>query len=188
MQAIEFSEPGDTGEEDGVFYPIGGWGTIRDALLQACKQNGVNLRFGTKASAIVVEDGACVGVDCQQMDGMSDWGPDGEPPGVAAGTSSGGPYRLDADSVICNADLATAEALLPASARRSAYRERSESTQVNEVSGDWREWRFSSSTVTFLFGLDHCYDQLTHHNVFIGEEEAWEGLFDAVAFEEWGRR
>jgi len=193
LQAIELSEADDDSEDNGVFYPLGGWGTIRDALLHACKSSGVNLSFKTKVSAIRVENGVCTGVECQSTTADGSWGPNGEPPGAATAIARDGMFLIDADCVICNADLTAAEALLPAGVRRSGYSERSEISSAStrnrtDLNVDGRQWRFSSSTITFLFGLDMRYDELTHHNVFLGDDASWNGLFDAAAFESWGSR
>ena len=60
LQAIELPSPED--DDSGVFYPRGGWGTVRDALLRAVEANGVECRWGTHAAEVVVRDGAVRGV------------------------------------------------------------------------------------------------------------------------------
>ena len=43
---------------DGVWYPRGGFGTVRDALQKICTKLGVQLRTGTDVAEILLEDGA----------------------------------------------------------------------------------------------------------------------------------
>ena len=43
---------------DGVWYPRGGFGTVRDALQKMCAKLGVQLRTGTDVAEILLEDGA----------------------------------------------------------------------------------------------------------------------------------
>ena len=43
---------------DGVWYPRGGFGTVRDALEKIAAKLGVSLRTGTDVAEILLEDAA----------------------------------------------------------------------------------------------------------------------------------
>ena len=43
---------------DGVWYPRGGFGTVRDALEKIARKLGVTLRTGADVAEITLEDGA----------------------------------------------------------------------------------------------------------------------------------
>ena len=43
---------------DGVWYPRGGFGTVRDALEKIATKLGVSLRTGTDVAEILLEDAA----------------------------------------------------------------------------------------------------------------------------------
>ena len=115
-----------------------------------------------------------VALDHADLDGVNrvrcerGWGRDGEPPGAPADADA----DADADAneffsahvAVVNADVAAAEALLPSDIRRSDYAERSEGSRRTgwaRGAAMWlggllgrRRWRYSSSSVTFLFCLD----------------------------------
>lgn len=97
---------------------------------------------------------------------------------------------LPADCVVINGDLATTEPLLlPPEHRRSEYKDSSEEGGSGGVSGRLSGgYRYSSSTVSFFFCLERRYPELRHHNVFIGDQEAWDGLFDGAAYKDWHAR
>lgn len=215
LQAIELEEQGDDGAPLGVYYPTGGFGTFRDALLAACEAAGVELRFGTRVAAVEVEEGQVVGVRLAKADGSAT-------AGEAGGGGGEGGELLGAGCVVVNADVAAAEgALLAPHLRRSGYDELSEvgggdgpletgearaaavagaaavgegvgvggvlAAAASAVRGEDRPWRYSTSSVTFLFFislylptslyispqvtflfcLDKRFEQLRHHNVFL---------------------
>ena len=213
LQAIELEARGDDGEELGVHYPVGGFGTYGDALREACEDSGVTLRLGTRATAVRVDEGGGVtGVEVEKVAVAAA----GEGVAVAVAAGEGGAEVLPASCVVVNGDVATMEAaLLPAALRRSAYAETSEevaagreaaaataeggvaeeaaagvaqvaATAAGALRGDARSWRYSTSSVTFLFCLDKRFDELRHHNVFLAPDAAWDGLLDAASFGGWG--
>ena len=157
-QAIELGPTGDSSSDSGVFYPLKGWGTVRDALLHAVEDSGVTCLWNTAAQEVVVQDGAARGVrvspaaaplanqlptsargaaaaadPCQEFVARQGDGAAGA--GVGAESSAPPPsYTLTADCVVVNADVATAEsALLPAALRRSEYVEQSELSTAAKV-------------------------------------------------------
>ena len=111
LQAIELGPTTNEPSDAGVYYPLGGFGTVREALLEAVERSGVHCRWNTTATHVAVERGCVVGV------------------GVAptAPSSEETAETLPATVVVVNADVATAEvALLPRALRRSTYAEVSE--------------------------------------------------------------
>ena len=132
LQAIELEDQGDDGAPLGVYYPTGGFGTFRDALLAACEAAGVELRFGTRVAAVEVEEGQVVGVRLAKASGSATAGEAGGGGGGGGGEGGGGEggeggELLGAGCVVVNADVAAAEgALLAPHLRRSRYDELSE--------------------------------------------------------------
>ena len=228
LQAIELapSPAEDDSSDSGVFYPLGSWSTIADALLEAAEASGVRFLWDHTATEVVCSDPhatdaageagsmrnvravravptrAATCATSFENDPSASLRTRADAASTAAsGTAaSGSTVELEADCVIVNGDLAMAEAtLLPPELRRSAYHERSETlagrtsaTSSEDIGSDGvlrsQGWRYSSSTVTFCFCLDERYQQLRHHNVFLGPENAWDGLFDAVNFKGWDDR
>ena len=185
LQAIELAPPGADGGDSGVFYPLGGWGTVRDAFLEAVESAGVKCLWDTTVEGVEFKDGEVSGVRVAPTPAAPSSSMVQADPCPAIFSGSDGapvqPTSLMADRVVIDADLAAAEALLPPEYRRSDYAEISEQ-------GGGEGWRYSSSTVSFYFCLDVRYPQLRHHNVFIGGNGAWDGLFDAAAYSEWPQR
>lgn len=229
LQAIEVADAdaaadlGDGGTEAaatddaGIFYPIGGWGAVRDALLGAAEVAGVRVRWGHAAQSVVVEDGRVTGVriaptaarqagvGAGEGEGLLGWDAQGRPAGASVGCAprpGASTELLPADCVVVNADVATAEpTLLPATLRRSEYAERSEAGGLSGWLGlaadlaaravgtrPPRRWRYSSSSMSFFFALGRRYEQLRHHNVFIGNPSSWDEIFDATHYGAWGAR
>lgn len=94
---------------------MGGWGTIRDALLHAVESSGVDVRWETEAVEIVVDNGSVGGVRVAPS------------PTSSSSDDSSTEAFLPASVVIVNADVASAEPqLLPPESRRSEYAEISE--------------------------------------------------------------
>ena len=192
LQAIELEDQGDDGAPLGVYYPTGGFGTFRDALLAACEAAGVELRFGTRVAAVEVEEGQVRGVRLAEASSATAGeaaGGDGGGGGGGSGGGGGGAASgelLGAACVVVNADVAAAEgALLAPHLRRSSYDEVSEVGEGNgpvetaeattgavagaatagvgvgvggvlaaaasAARGEDRAWRYSTSSVTFLF-------------------------------------
>lgn len=275
LQAIELSDPDAPdeldacgGDDSGVWYPMGGFGTFRDLLVEACERAGVRFAFGCRAREVSVARGErgrvrVTGVhvertrECEVRLAGEEWGACGEPPGAMQSAAqetqgaeqpqaeepAGAGGRLEwlaADCVVVNADLAAAEPELlsrvglsrssyddASEVRRAAHaadgstghaRSATESTRGHshsetapvgeaarldeesqrDADGPPREldrlggraWRFSSSSVTFLWCLNRRFESLRHHNVFLAPEaeSPWAGLFESADFSRWGAR
>lgn len=83
---------------DGVYYPIGGFKTIRDGIENVVREMGVEVSTSTEAEGIVVDGGRVLGVR----------------------TATG---LVEADIVVCNRDLADSYALVEGDPRAVAYAE-----------------------------------------------------------------
>jgi len=81
---------------DGVWYPEGGFGRVRDGIAEAVRSLGVVVETGVRVDGIVVESGRVVGVR----------------------TSAG---VVEADVVVCNRDLADAYPLIEGDPRAVEY-------------------------------------------------------------------
>jgi len=77
----------------GVRYPVGGFGTVRDALATACARSGVDVRCGARVARVVADGGVASGVELDSGESIS------------------------ADAVVVNADLPEAERTLMARPR-----------------------------------------------------------------------
>ena len=117
---------------DGVWYPKGGFGQITEALDHAARDCGVVIDTETSVERVVVEDGRVRGV-----------------------TLSSG-KRIDADIVICNADLPYA--------KRELLEGRSAAVD--------RSMEYSAGIIEFCWGVADGLDGLSQHNVFLSRE--WE--------------
>jgi phytoene desaturase len=128
---------------EGIWYPRGGMYRIVVALLEVLERDGVEVRPGTEVTRIVHRDGRATGVEL----------------------AGGG--HLDADIVVCNADLPWAyENLLD------------ESVRAPYGHGRLERLRYGSSTLMLYLGMRAVTADLLHHNVYIGADP--ERHFDAI--------
>ncbi|CAM9896207.1 unnamed protein product [Ascophyllum nodosum] len=134
LQAIEL--------RDGVYYPMGGFARVRDGLEKVCRDLGVKFRFNCSVSEVqVVGEGGRVRTSGVVLE-------NGE--------------AVDAEVVVCNADLPYAEKeLLPDSVSRS-----------------FEKADYSSSVIAFYFCSNRRWSQLAHHTVFLSTD--WKGSWDSA--------
>ncbi len=124
--------------EWGVWFAMGGTGAVVDALVRLFEELGGSLRLNSEVGEILVDGNRARGVR------------------LITGE------ELQADSVVCNAEVAGAyESLLPSSARRGLTERRI------------ARMRHSMSLVVIYFGTDSRYcdggaAQLAHHNIILG--------------------
>lgn len=122
----------------GVWYAMGGTGAIVDALVRLFEGMGGTIRLDAEVAEIRLDGRRANGVVLRD------------------GT------ELDADLVVCNADVAAAyQRLLPAVARRK-YTDRK-----------LARMRYAMSLVVIYFGTDRTYRNpgesvLAHHNIILG--------------------
>ncbi|HEV7466510.1 MAG TPA: phytoene desaturase family protein [Candidatus Dormibacteraeota bacterium] len=128
---------------EGIWYPRGGMYRIVVALLEVLERDGVEVRTGAEVTRIEHRDGRATGV------------------ALAAGG------HLDADIVVCNADLPWAyEHLLD------------ESVRAPYGSGRLERLRYGSSTLMLYLGMRGVSPDLLHHNVYIPADPTRH--FDAI--------
>lgn len=135
---------------DGVFYPLGGFQKIRDALKDAAEECGVDIQTNTEVIGIEVKDSRAKAVH----------------------TKTG--KRIDADVVVCNRDLPAAYKLLYDNncPEIVEYAQRRES-QLSAL-------KYSVGIISFNWCIDNTSgalntDRLAHHSVFLSVEysKAW---------------
>ncbi|CAM9322137.1 unnamed protein product [Discosporangium mesarthrocarpum] len=140
LQGIELGE--------GVFYPMGGFAGVSKAMAKVCQELGVQFHFDTSVSEVMVVGEA------------------GRTRAEGVRLTSG--QVLEADAVVCNADLPYAEeALLPDSVARNF---KAGFKQYNA--------EYSSSVVAFYFATNKRWPQLAHHTVFLSTD--WQGSWDSA--------
>eukprot|EP00904_Undaria_pinnatifida_P006680 jgi/Undpi1/3141/HiC_scaffold_15.g06515.m1 len=134
LQAIEL--------RDGVYYPMGGFARVGEALGEVCRDSGVEFRFNSPVAEVqVVGEGGRV-----------------RSKGVVLESGE----AVEADAVVCNADLPYAEKeLLPESVSRS-----------------FEKAEYSSSVIAFYFCSNRRWPQLAHHTVFLSTD--WKGSWDSA--------
>lgn len=137
---------------DGIWYPKGGFGTVRDGLVDICEQHGVVTRLGAEVEAIIVDEG---------KDGGS----------AATRTSRGvrlqNGEELRADVVVANPDLPYVYDKLLAGQYKSAD---------NEAAKMRDDLDYSCGMIEFCWALSEPLPQLAQHNVFLGAD--YEGSWD----------
>lgn len=129
----------------GIWYPKGGLGAVPQALERVDRALGVRFEYGADVQRIVVRDGAARGV------------------ALADGRT------LDADVVVCNADLPWARKHLLGEQRTGLERK-----------------RYTASGFLLYWGLKRRREELGHHTVFLGNDfkGSFERLFDRLALPE----
>ncbi|KAI8937592.1 hypothetical protein NX059_005306 [Plenodomus lindquistii] len=127
---------------EGIWYPIGGFHKVVEALVNIGERLGVEYKFDTPISHIKLTDNQKRATGVVLQDGTV----------------------LNADTVICNADLSYAyNELLPASSFARALLKR----------------KASCSSISFYWALDRQFPQLTAHNIFLAEDykESFDSIF-----------
>jgi phytoene desaturase (3,4-didehydrolycopene-forming) len=131
---------------DGVWYPRGGFQTVRDGLETAIKKCGVEVKTNSEVESIKVgEDGAVQGVTTTQGD------------------------FIEADVVLCNRDLPAAYSLLDKSSVQSVAEHAAK--QTKKLSN----LKYSVGVIAYNWCIKGKLEGLAHHNVFLSEkfEAAW---------------
>ena len=133
---------------DGVWYPIGGFGAVRDALAEAVIKCGVDICTNSEVQGIEVgSTGAVQGVILRNGD------------------------FVPADVVVCNRDLPAAYALLLGGTAPSA-------PIIDHATKKERQLgklNYSAGIIEFNWCIRGKLPELTHHNIFLSEEynRAW---------------
>lgn len=127
---------------EGIWYPKGGFHKVVDALVKIGEREGVNYRLNTPLSQIKLSD-------------------DGQ---TATGVVLASGEEINADVVICNADLIYAyNNLLPPTSYSKSLAKR----------------EASCSSISFYWGLDRKFLEFSAHNIFLAEhyQESFDSIF-----------
>lgn len=149
---------------DGVYYPIGGFQTIRDALRDAVEKLGVEIRTNTEVDIIDVK---------QDKDGK----------GVATGVViANGEEHLVADIVISNRDIASSYSIIGSSTNDTPC---VLDDYASDKAAQLEAYDYSCGIVSFQWCLGTKLDTLLHHNVFISDNprNAWKPARNAKQVE-----
>jgi phytoene desaturase len=119
--------------EHGVFHPIGGCGAVTAAMARIAKEMGVEILLDEPVDEILMERGRAIGVRTPKR-------------------------RLQADSVIVNADFAAAMQHMVPDRHRKRWTNR-------RIAGK----RFSCSTFMMYLGIDGRFDDVSHHTIFLSK-------------------
>lgn len=129
---------------EGIWYPAGGFNKVVQSLETIAQKHGARFRYGTAVKRIVIEAGKTTG--CELADGT----------------------LLDADVVVCNADLLYAyQNLLPPSSYGKSLDNKN----------------LTSSSISFYFGLSKKVPSLNAHNIFLAEHyrESFDDIFKKLS-------
>src|SRR5580698_4093026 len=119
--------------EHGVFHPVGGCGAVTTAMARIAEEMGVEILLDEPVDEVLMERGHAIGVRTPKR-------------------------RLQADSVIVNADFAAAmQRMVPDRHRRRWTNRRIASK------------RFSCSTFMMYLGIDGRFDDMSHHTIFLSK-------------------
>lgn len=136
--------------EWGVWYAMGGTGTLVLAFGRLLERLGAQIEINAKVDHIVVKDG-----------------PDGSPRATGVVLADG--RSIEADVVVSNADVGTTYTKLidPRFRKRNS-------------DGRYAKTRFAMSLVVLYFGTDRRYTdtELAHHNIILGPR--YEGLLKDI--------
>ena len=119
--------------EHGVFHPIGGCGAVTAAMARICEEMGVELLLDEPVEEVLIDRGHAVGVRTAKR-------------------------RLQADSVVVNADFADAMRRLVPGRHRKKWSDK-------RIAGK----RFSCSTFMMYLGIEGRYDDVAHHTIYLAE-------------------
>jgi len=150
---------------DGIWYPCGGFATVRDGLERLANAHGVKMQFDTEVAQILVEETS------------SGFGESLSSTRRARGVRLASGEDLSADVVVANPDLPYVyDELL-----RGQYK------KVEEEAAQLRdELEYSCGMIEFCWALREPLPELTQHNVFLGADYkgSWDRPCTAADFRE----
>lgn len=140
---------------DGVYYPVGGFQTIRDAIRDAVERLGVDIRTNTEVDAIYVKHD-------EDHGGMS----------VSSIAILNGEECMDVDILVSNRDVAASYNIIREESRDML---RSVNKYAFEKATQIESYDYSCGIISFQWCLNQRVDTLLHHNVFISNRprKAW---------------
>ena len=126
---------------DGVWYPMGGFGGVRDALRQCTADAGVDIRTNAAVRCIRIEQGAVRGVVLE------------------------GGEVVEADVVVSNRDLPAtyADLMVGDSADQEDYIRKKSNQLVSKL-------KYSTGVIGYSWCVNKPVSRLRHHNVFLSQE------------------
>jgi phytoene desaturase len=119
--------------EHGVFHPIGGCGAVTAAMARIATEMGVKILLDEPVDEVLMERGHAVGVRTSKR-------------------------RLEADSVVVNADFAAAIQRMVPDRHRKRWTNRRIASK-----------RFSCSTFMMYLGIDGRFDDVSHHTIYLSK-------------------
>lgn len=132
---------------DSVWYPVGGFVTVRDALSKAAEACGVAVR--TAAGVAAVETDAAGAVTGVTLEGSEEF--------------------IPADVVVCNRDMPAAYSLLQQQRREPRAATAEHAARRERALG---RLKYSAGVIAYNWCIRGQLPELTHHNVVLSEE--WE--------------
>jgi phytoene desaturase len=121
----------------GVWYAEGGTGSIINALMKLFHEMGGKSIMNAEVSEILIEDKGINKVKGVQLKNGK---------------------KIEADAVVCNAELATAyKNLIP-----SQYRKKNTDKKIDSL-------KYSMSLFVIYFGTNRKYDDIPHHSIILGD-------------------
>ena len=119
--------------EHGVFHPVGGCGAVTAAMARICEEMGVEMLLDEPVEEVLIDRGHAVGVRTAKR-------------------------KLQADSVVVNADFADAMRRLVPGRHRKKWSDK-------RIAGK----RFSCSTFMMYLGIEGRYNDVAHHTIYLAE-------------------
>ncbi|TKA26041.1 Phytoene desaturase [Salinomyces thailandicus] len=141
---------------EGVWYPVGGFHRVVQALVEVGERKGVVYRLGTEVKRIVVEEGGA----------------------RAVGVELEGGEVLKADVVVNNSDLVYAYTSLLAPAS-SSPEPKLVPQPPTPYAASLQQRPASCSSISFYWALDRRVPQLEAHNIFLADQykESFDSIF-----------
>ena len=148
-----------TNSKAGVYAPIGGFEQVANSMYQLCLDWNVKFQFHTSVTRIGEEGRVHFVVKNDKRRN------EGEETEVAADETIKG--FLDADLIICNADLPYATETILKSSSNDKRVEGEDALLYNETY-DWNDkFDYSSGVIAFHWSVSKTLDALETHNVFM---------------------
>ena len=120
--------------EHGVFHPVGGCGAVTSAMARIAEEMGVEILLDEPVDEVLMEGGHAIGVRTAKR-------------------------RLQADSVVVNADFAAAMQRMVPDHHRKRWTNRRIASK-----------RFSCSTFMMYLGIDGRFDDVSHHTIYLSKD------------------
>lgn len=159
-----------TNSRAGVYAPIGGFAQVANSMYRLCMDRNVTFQFHTSVTSIAEEGRVHFLV---KKDNRRSKGEKAEEEAEADCTSRKG--FLDADLIICNADLPYATETIMRSSSKENIKE--EENALYHETYDWNDnFDYSSGVIAFHWSVSKTLDALETHNVFLSANSSSDGV------------